>query len=132
MNALSNYKMTEYKKERKITPRQISVDENGLKTDGTAPAERRRVITPEELIVSRRCFEAIQKLIEKRELRISKFLDTYGINRGNFNTLRKNPEKRALPVYLLAILVEKYNVDGNWLLSGQGRMFRKNEVESKN
>lgn len=119
MNALSNRKMTSIIQKATTTKDNDNPAVDRRKT----PASRKRIVTAEELKVSGRFFQVFEVLKDRGVIKTTKFQEEFGINRGNFNTLRSSPERRALPIYLLVIMVEKYGVDANWLLTGSGKMF---------
>lgn len=76
------------------------------------------------IAITKRFFLAIDTLIVTRRLRGMKtFTDRYGINYWNFNTLRKEPERRILKVEWLSYLVSDYKINPEWLLCGTGKMF---------
>lgn len=74
-----------------------------------------------------RFFEALQILKANKIIRGKQtFTNRYGINRWNFNTLEKEPERDIFQVSWLEYLVRDYMVSAEWLLTGEGAFFRDN------
>lgn len=73
--------------------------------------------------IVKRYFQALDIIIQTGEISgITEFCDKHGIDRRNFSRLRKEPGRKFY-LYLLHIIVENYNVDANYLISGRGRLF---------
>lgn len=80
--------------------------------------------TEQSQIIVRRFFEAIQTLKENKVIRGKQtFTGRYGINRWNFNTCEKSPERNIFQVAWLENLVNDYKVSAVWLLTGRGSFF---------
>ncbi|MDD4820281.1 MAG: hypothetical protein PHD21_05555 [Flavobacteriales bacterium] len=82
--------------------------------------------TPESQKVIKRFFEAIYALKARGDIRGKQtFTVRYCINRWNFNTLEKEPERDIFQTAWLSFLVNDYGVSADWLLTGKGDMFKK-------
>lgn len=82
--------------------------------------------TPESQKIVKRFFEAIYALKANKVIRGKQtFTNRYGINRWNFNTLEKQPERDIFQTAWLYFLVRDYGVSASWLLTGKGKMFSK-------
>lgn len=57
---------------------------------------------------------------------VQTFTERYGINRWNFLTCEKQPERDIFQVAWLSYLVGDYNVSAVWLLTGEGDIFAEN------
>lgn len=74
--------------------------------------------------VIKRFFEAIYALKAAGRIRGKQtFTNQYEINRWNFNTLEKEPERDIFQTAWLTYLVRDYGVSAKWLLTGIGDMF---------
>ena len=74
--------------------------------------------------VIRRFFVAVRTLIEQKRLRgIQTFTRRYGINRRNFLTLEKQPERDMFQLEWFTALVRDWGVSARWLLTGDGEIF---------
>lgn len=72
----------------------------------------------------RRFFAALRTLIEGKRLRgMQTFTRRYGINRRNFLTLEKQPERDMFQLEWFTALVRDWGVSARWLLTGEGEMF---------
>lgn len=75
--------------------------------------------------IVRRFFETIQLLKSYHIIRGKQtFTRRYGINRWNFNTLEKQPERDIFQVSWLMFLVTDYKVSPSWLLLGEEPIFQ--------
>lgn len=84
--------------------------------------------TPDSQQIVKRFFEAIYALKARKEIRGKQtFTAKYNINRWNFNTLEKAPDRDIFQPAWLTYLVRDWKVSSQWLLTGQGEMFVKHE-----
>lgn len=68
-----------------------------------------------------RFFEAIQRLKDEKVIRgLQTYTRRYGINRRNFITCKRQPERDMFQVSWLTNLVIDYKVSPLWLLTGDG------------
>lgn len=73
-----------------------------------------------------RFFEAIEKLIELKQLRgVSTYCTEYGIDRRHLYGQKDNLSKGYFEVYWILPLIRDFRVSSDWLLFGKGEMFRK-------
>lgn len=80
--------------------------------------------TPHSQIIVRRFFEALQILKTDKVIRGKQtFTRRYGINRWNFCTCEKSPERDIFQVAWLAYLVDDYKVSADWLISGKAPFY---------
>lgn len=76
--------------------------------------------------VIRRFFLALRTLIaDKRISGVQTFTRRYNINRRNFLTEEKSPERDMFQTAWLTVLVRDWGVSPGWLLTGGGKMFKK-------
>lgn len=74
--------------------------------------------------IVRRFFEAVELLKANKIIRGKQtFTRRYDINRRNFHTCEKQPERDIFQVAWLENLVRDYKVSSLWLLTGQGSFF---------
>lgn len=79
--------------------------------------------------VIKRFFEAIYALKADGKIRGKQtFTNLYEINRWNFNTLEKEPERDIFQTAWLTYLVRDFDVSAIWLLTGTGNMFTNKKV----
>lgn len=82
-------------------------------------------------IIVRRFFEAVRELKSRKVIRgVQTFTTKYGINKRNFYTCEKQPERDMFQVAWLGYLVSDYGISADWLLTGEGDLFSKNIVKS--
>lgn len=75
--------------------------------------------------INTRFFEALSILIEERRLlSMMGFCIDNGVDRGSIYRARREPSKHSVPIHLFGVIVERYGVSGNWLLTGRGCMWR--------
>ena len=81
-----------------------------------------------------RFFEALQELKRRKVIRgINTFPRRYGINPGNFWQLKQDKSRDILQLVWLAHLVTDFGVSAEWLLTGNGEIFKpKNEYKDAN
>lgn len=80
--------------------------------------------TAESQVIVSRFFEALQILKADKVIRGKQtFTNRYGINRWNFNTLEKQPERDIFQVAWISYLVNDYKVSADWLISGNGSFY---------
>lgn len=83
------------------------------------------IISEEGVAITNRFFMAIDMLSEARYLRgLQTFTNRYGLNRRNIMHIKDVPEKAVLKPELLVPLVRDYNVSAEWLLTGEGAVFK--------
>jgi hypothetical protein len=81
--------------------------------------------TPTGMAITKRFFLALDVAINQRKARgIRSFTESHSINYWNFSTFKKCPDGRAIKSEWLAWIVEDYNVNAEWLLTGVGMMFK--------
>ena len=70
-----------------------------------------------------RFFEAYDHLVGLGAVSQSQFCRDLGCDRRNFAKQAADHSRRILKPEWLTVLVEKYNVGADWLLTGRGWMF---------
>ncbi len=74
--------------------------------------------------IKERFFEAIRMLLASKALRGRQtYCRLYDINKRHFYAQEKDVNKAVLKPYWLVPLVEHYNINAVWLLTGKGGMF---------
>lgn len=82
-------------------------------------------IAPTGAAITKRFFLVLEVAISQRRIRgIKTFTDRHGINYWNFSTLKKEQNKRMLKPEWLAYVVEDFDINAEWLLTGLGNMFK--------
>lgn len=72
-----------------------------------------------------RFFDALSVLIDCGIINgYSAFADRYGINRGNFTSLRTKGSRVAFQPCWMYYLVNDFHVSANWLVTGRGDMWQ--------
>ena len=75
--------------------------------------------------IKERFYTAIRRLMELGTLRGRQtYCRLYGIDKRNFYAQEQDTQLLRLQLYWLVPLVEVYNVSAEWLLTGQGAMFK--------
>lgn len=75
------------------------------------------------ILINTRFFAAIEALLLTGRLDSkAQFCDKYGIDRGNFSRLSRYPHL-AFELAFLSYIVEDFNVNPEWILTGNGSMF---------
>jgi|GEM_PF-2723276 len=93
---------------------------------------RKTKITPNKMQstksqeVTKRFFEILDHLVEMGHIHfVNDFYIENNINSRNIYQLRKDYSRDILQLEWLGILVEKYKVSGDYLLTGNGKPFKK-------
>lgn len=82
-------------------------------------------ISQDGIEITKRFFEAIQKLREKKVIRgLQTFTRAHDINYWNINTVKNQPDRSILKPEWLAWLVKDYGVSPRWLLTGDGEFLQ--------
>lgn len=75
--------------------------------------------------ITNRFFQAIDILKAQKKIRsLREITEKYGLNYGNFYTMRKHPETYILKPELIASLAKDYNVSSEWILLEIGEIFK--------
>jgi hypothetical protein len=84
-----------------------------------------RAYTPESALIINRFFHAIEALVAAKKLRGRQTYCTLaGIDFRNFNKQRLDPDRGYFQVSWLLPLIKQLGVSSEWLLFGEGEMFR--------
>lgn len=82
-------------------------------------------ISPAGVAITKRFFLVLEVAIGQRKIRgLKTFTDKHGINYWNFSTLKKDQGRRLLKPEWLAYVVEDFDINAEWLLTGVGGMFK--------
>ena len=88
-------------------------------------------ISPDAKPITRRFFEALDVLKSRREIfGVSGFAQRYGLSHGNLYVIR-NHENGTVKVEYLMYLVRDYGISAQWLLTGEGDMFRQKPAKTE-
>lgn len=86
--------------------------------------------TETTLCVQRRFFDALDAIIQNRQLKgLKTFCTSYGLNRTKYSRLRESIRTNVTGQYhnididALAYIVTDYGINAAWLLTGNGDMF---------
>ena len=78
--------------------------------------------------IAKRINEVFEKLLSVGRIRnLSDFAENLGINRGTLTNYMQN--KREPGIRLLITLKNTFDINSNWLLSGEGDVFLSNEFK---
>ena len=76
--------------------------------------------------IMERFYAALDAIIAKGDLRgVNTFCTRYEIDRRNFIAQRKDLDRGWFQVSWLYPMVKEFGVSAEWLLTGSGRMFKK-------
>jgi hypothetical protein len=80
---------------------------------------------PEAFAINARFLQVIDKLVEQgvADSQFGVMVQMAG-NLSVYYRLKENIESVNLPIYLLWAVVTKFNVDAEWLITGNGKMFK--------
>lgn len=83
------------------------------------------IVSDAGIAITKRFFEAIDILVETRYFRgLQTFTSKYGLNRRNVLHIKAHPENSVLKPEVLALLVKYHDVSAEWLLTGEGSIFK--------
>lgn len=88
---------------------------------------RTRNYHDDSLAVQKRYFDVVEILNRENRLLggMSGFLDMSGIDKRNWRTQKCDIGRGYFQVSWLVPLVKYYNVSAKWLLTGEGKMFKR-------
>jgi len=79
----------------------------------------------EAKFIVERFFKALEFLKAAKKIRgVKTFCDLYEVNRRNLMFCKDNPESGMFKLTWLAILIKEYGVSSEWLMTGNGDMFK--------
>ena len=74
--------------------------------------------------ITNRFFLAIETLkMQGRIKSLRAITERYGLNYGNFHTMKTRPETYILKPELIAALSEDFDISTEWILLGKGHIF---------
>jgi len=86
--------------------------------------------SPDSIAIIKRFLDALDAVISMKRIRgIQTFTREHGINRWNFNRMRKDNSWGKFQVEWLGYIVKDFDVSSTWLLTGRGKMFTKEQKE---
>lgn len=89
------------------------------------------IVSDITVAINRRFFEALASLKQRKDLGgVNGFCKKYGVSTGNMYTI-KNQSNGAIKLDYLYFLVKDYGVSAEWLLTGDGDMFRHTSSRSE-
>lgn len=71
--------------------------------------------------------DRLRKLRKELDLTQQEFADKLGISRGNIAAYEVGKNPPSSPI--ISLICREFNVDENWLKTGEGEMFKKNSRE---
>lgn len=81
---------------------------------------------PESIKIIERFYEALDVCIQLKKIRgVQTFTRAHEINRWNFNTVRANPESDMFQLVWISYLCKDFDVSIEWIMTGNGQMFKK-------
>lgn len=87
-------------------------------------------ISADGVDITKRFFEAINELVKRGKMRgLQTFTRRYGINYWNMTTLKNAPASHVLKPEWLYYIVRDYGVSPEWLLTGFGHVFTRNDTK---
>lgn len=86
------------------------------------------MIDYESATISARFFDALNRLKADGKISgITEFCDKYGYNRRNMGKQKLDPMRSIFRVSWIHYLARDYGVSGDWLLTGYGDFYRRND-----
>lgn len=83
-------------------------------------------ISQEGIAITNRFFEAIETLKKLKKIRgLHSFTDKYKLNYWNTSSIKNSPSNKVLKPEFIYYLVTGYGISAEWLITGEGEMFKK-------
>lgn len=83
------------------------------------------IISKEGIAITERFFTAVALLVKSGRIKGLKTITTkFGLERRNILKAKAHPECTVVKPELLALLVREYGVSAEWLLMGEGPVFK--------